>query len=94
MISKGTLDKILPILKRHQVIHARVFGSFAAGTERPDSDLDMIVEMPPRKTYFDLGILHADLQETLGRNVDLLFEGTLFHPSFRSEVEAHQISIL
>ena len=47
MVSQKTLNTILPILKRHQVIHARVFGSYAAGQEHPESDLDMIVEMPP-----------------------------------------------
>ena len=94
VIPKKTIDTILPILRTHQVIHARVFGSYATGTERPESDLDLLVEMPPEKTYFDLGVLQMDLREALGKNVDLLFEGTTFHPSFRKAIEAHQIQIL
>ena len=94
MITKETLDTILPILRKHEVIHARVFGSYATGTERPESDLDLLVEMPPEKTYFDLGVLQMDLRQALGKNVDLLFEGTPFHPSFRKAIEARQVQIL
>ena len=94
MIPKETLNIILPILRMHQVIHARVFGSYAAGTERPESDLDLFVEMPPEKTYFDLGVLRMDLRDALGKNVDILFEGTPLHPSFRKSIEAHQVQIL
>ena len=86
MIPQKTLDTILPILKRHRVIHAKIFGSYAVGRERPESDLDMIVEMPPEKTYFDLGSLHTDLQSSLGKPVDLLFEGTPLHPSFQASL--------
>lgn len=94
VISQKMLSTIIPILRRHQVIRAKVFGSYAAGLERPESDLDLIVEMPSEKTYFDLGNLHADLQDALGKPVDLLFDGTPLHPSFQASINKNHIPIL
>jgi predicted nucleotidyltransferase len=38
-------NRILPILREHGVRRAGVFGSRARGEERPDSDLDLLVEL-------------------------------------------------
>ena len=54
MISQDIKNSIVPILKRHQVVRASVFGSFATGTNKPESDLDLRIEFPEGKSYFDL----------------------------------------
>ena len=36
--------KILPILKKNDVVRASIFGSFARGEEKKRSDIDMLVE--------------------------------------------------
>jgi predicted nucleotidyltransferase len=36
--------KVLPILKRHAVKHASIFGSFARGTAKPSNDVDFLME--------------------------------------------------
>lgn len=60
-------NKIIPVLEQHDVIHAVVFGSFARGEEREDSDLDLLVELGEDKTLLDLVALKLELEEVLGR---------------------------
>lgn len=50
----------------------RVFGSVARGEARADSDVDFLVELEPGRTVLDLSELILDLQEALGRAVDVV----------------------
>jgi uncharacterized protein len=61
---------VLAILARHGVEKARVFGSVARGEDTPDSDLDLLVDMPSA-TLVRLGSLRAELEEALGVAVDV-----------------------
>ncbi|CAN7409614.1 nucleotidyltransferase family protein [Rhizobium sp. LjRoot258] len=63
--------------KRFNATNPRVFGSVARGEDRPDSDLDILVDTLPGTTLFDLGGLLEDLTETLGVKVDLVTPGGL-----------------
>ena len=49
-----------------------MFGSVARGDARPDSDVDFLVELEPRRTVLDLSGLILDLEETLGRKIDVV----------------------
>jgi predicted nucleotidyltransferase len=46
-------------------------------TDLDGSDLELLVDALPGTTLFDLGGLHADLEELLGVKVDLLTPGDL-----------------
>jgi len=73
--------------QRFRATNLRVFGSVALGTDREDSDLDLLVDALPGATLFDLGGLQVELEELLGVPVDLLTPGDL--PSkFRESVLA------
>ena len=50
----------------------RVFGSVARGEANDDSDVDFLVEMEPGRTALDLSELILDLQDALGRRVDVV----------------------
>lgn len=67
-------DTILAIAAKHGVTSIRVFGSFARGEARQDSDLDLLIEAGPRRTPFFPGGLLADLESALGRPVDVVEE--------------------
>lgn len=56
---------------RHHTTNPRVFGSVLSGQDRPDSDLDLLVEPLPETTLFDLGGLQDALEEALGVRVDV-----------------------
>ncbi len=55
----------------------RVFGSVARGTNRPDSDVDFLVEFEPGRTLFDLIGLRLDLCDLLGANADVTTPASL-----------------
>lgn len=56
----------------HGVELVGVVGSIARGEARPDSDVDVIYQIVGRPSLFDLGRLQMDLQDDLGREVDLI----------------------
>lgn len=64
--------KIYPILKRYDVIRAAIFGSFATGDYKEDSDIDILVEFRGEKSLLDLAGLKIELEELLKRGVDVL----------------------
>jgi hypothetical protein len=65
-------EEILAIAARHGAYNVRVYGSVARGEAGPTSDVDFLVEMEPGRSLLDLGGLLMDLQDLLGRNVDLV----------------------
>jgi len=60
-----------------KVCNVRVFGSALYGNDEDGSDLDLLVDVLPGATWFDLGGLQMDLEEILGVPVDLLTPGDL-----------------
>jgi predicted nucleotidyltransferase len=67
-------DEIQAVASRYGASRLRVFGSVARGEARPDSDLDLLVDLEPGRSLLDLGGLLMDLQELLGRKVDVVTE--------------------
>ena len=76
---------ILDLAARHGARNVRVFGSMARGEAGTGSDVDLLVESGPRRTFFFPGGFIADLQELLGRDVDVVTEEAL-HPYLRDHV--------
>lgn len=67
-----------------------LFGSAATGTERPDSDVDLLVEFVPGEapSGFALVNMQSELSEAFGgRKVDLAFPSILRNPWRRSSIE-------
>ena len=73
-------QQIADYFKTQPVLKAWLFGSFARGEETPESDVDILF-IPDRSdkpfTLFTMGGMYMDLKELLGREVDLVEEGTL-----------------
>ncbi len=84
-ILKSNRGEILKLAARHGAKSLRVFGSVARGEAGPDSDIDFIVDMESGRSYLDIGALLMDLQDLLGRKVDLVTERAL-HASIKSQI--------
>ncbi len=70
-------DQILEIAARHGAHNVRVFGSTARGEAGPESDVDLLVDVgPAHSPWFPAGLI-LDLEELLGRKVDVVTEGAL-----------------
>lgn len=93
MAKEHIISRIEPILKRHGVKRAALFGSFARGEERSDSDVDILVELREGSTLLDLAGLQLELRETLGRNVDVVSYNAI-SPYRREYILNHQTPIL
>jgi uncharacterized protein len=65
-------EQILRLAAKHGAGNVRVFGSFARGEPRADSDIDFLVEPGARVTPFFPGGLLWDLEQLLCRRVDVL----------------------
>ena len=59
------------------VQRAWVFGSYARGEQRKDSDIDILVAFDPSVGLFQYATIYTELKELLGREVDLVQEGAL-----------------
>lgn len=70
-------DAILALAARHGASNVRIFGSVAEGKADDASDVDFLVDMEPGRSLLDLGGLLMDLQELLGRKVDVVTEAGL-----------------
>lgn len=77
-------QRVIPVLKRHDVVHAAIFGSFARGEPGEDSDLDILVEFGSEKSLLDLVALQLELEEALRREVDVLTYRAI-HPRIKGK---------
>ena len=68
-------EEILRLAASRGARNVRVFGSVARGEAREDSDIDLLVDIESGPSLLDAVGLWLDLQELLGRKVDLLTEG-------------------
>lgn len=86
--------KAVPILKRHDVKRASIFGSFACGMATLKSDVDFLIEYKgKKKTLFDLVDLKLELEETLDRKVDVITYHSIYS-GLRERILAEQVVIL
>jgi len=71
MSTQMMTEKIAEYFKTKPVLKAWLFGSFARGEERPDSDVDILIILdhstPVGLRFFGM---YEDLKKLLGRNVD------------------------
>jgi predicted nucleotidyltransferase len=78
-------DDIVHIAARHGAHNVRVFGSAARGDDRPDSDVDLLVDVgATTSSWFPAGLV-LDLEQILGRRVEIVTEKGL-NPLIRERV--------
>ena len=69
---KELVSVISPIAEKHNVSRVYLFGSYARGEADEASDIDLRIEASQLNTLFALGGLYADLEEALGKTLDLV----------------------
>lgn len=84
--------EIIRLATMHGCHNIRVFGSVATGENRPDSDVDFLVDVDSDRTIFDLAQFLGDLRELLGTEVDVL-ESRSIHPYIRERVLGEAVSL-
>ena len=64
-------EEILSLASKHGAFNVRIFGSVARGEDRLDSDVDFLVELETDRSLLDRMALIQDLEDLLGRKVDV-----------------------
>ena len=85
--------KIIPILKRHGVTRAGIFGSVVRGEETKESDIDVLVEIESRMSLLDFVGLKLELEDALGKRVDL-GEYSTIKPIIKAQILSEEVAIL
>ena len=76
-IVRSRKEEILRLAAKHGAHNVRLFGSAARGDAGPESDVDFLVEFEDGRSLLDLSGLWLDLEELLGRKVDVAQPQTL-----------------
>ena len=85
--------KILPILRGYGVTKVGLFGSCVRGQMRADSDIDILVEISKDISLLDFVGLKLEIEEALGRKVDLVEYKTI-KPLLKERILQEQVTIL
>lgn len=64
-------EEILHLAAKHGASNVRIFGSVVRGEDKPDSDVDFLVELEAKRSLLDRVALIQDLEDLLGRKVDV-----------------------
>lgn len=88
------LKQAEPELRAHGVRSLALFGSTARGEERPNSDVDLLIELDEsrRITLFDLSGIKFLASDVLGHPADICIRGDL-RPVYRANIEPDAIAI-
>jgi predicted nucleotidyltransferase/DNA-binding XRE family transcriptional regulator len=84
--------ELVAVASAHGVSNLRVFGSVARGQDRPDSDVDLLAEVPPGMGLFGMGRLADELEAILGARVDLVPAQGL-KPEVRTRIQRELIAL-
>ncbi len=92
-IPHDIIGTVVPILRQHHIPKASLFGSYARGEQKPESDVDILIEVPKGMTLFGLGGLYSDLKDALRREVDLV-QYNYIKPRLKEQILKDKIDIL
>jgi predicted nucleotidyltransferase len=88
MDKKEIITKIRLVLERHRyVVKAEMFGSLVRGDDKPGSDVDLLVVYDKnRPKGFEAFSIYGDLENILGRKVDIVQEH-LLHDFMKKNIQ-------
>ena len=87
------VHELRKILNKYRIVSADVFGSYARGDTRADSDLDLLVTYAPKTTLFEVIDLQDELEAATGKKVDLV-SAKYIKPRLAANIEADLVKIL
>ena len=84
--------KIIRILKKYGVKKAGIFGSYSRGDQKKKSDIDILIQ-PPRGMGIQFFALAIELEEKLGKKVDLVSYNGI-NPHLKDSILKDEVRIL
>lgn len=97
IIKKNEIDlikqKIIKILKKNKVKRAGIFGSYARGEAKKNSDVDILLEPPKNISLLDLSGLKIELEDKLNKKVDIISYNYI-HPKLKEKILKSEVRII
>ena len=84
-------DKIRPICERYKIEKVWLFGSYARGEAREDSDVDVYAESGDHVSLLDLIAFRMDLEDAVVKDVDMITRIPSEYPIFAKYVERDKV---
>lgn len=84
--------KIKSILKKKGIVRAGIFGSYARGEQKKNSDIDILI-MPTKNMGFEFAGLEIELSEKLNKKVDLVSYNGL-SPHLKDRILSQEVKII
>ena len=78
-----------PVFKKHKITKASLFGSAVRGEIKSESDIDFLINPAQGTTLFDMVGIKVDLENSLGRPVDIVTYGGI-SPFLREQILKNQ----
>jgi hypothetical protein len=96
MMEKDKIAKIkkpiIEVLKKYGVKKAGIFGSYARGEEKKDSDIDILIQ-PTKNMGIEFIEIKLELEDKLGRKVDLIsYKG--INPHLKKYILKDEVKII
>jgi uncharacterized protein len=85
-------EKITPILRKHQIKRAGIFGSVATGKTTKSSDVDILVELGNKISLLEYVGIKYELEDLLGMEVDLV-EYEAIKPRLKDRIMSEEVRI-
>src|SRR3989344_2796119 len=85
-------SKIIRILRNNNIKKAGIFGSYAVGKNKKNSDIDIIVE-PPKNIGLRFVKIQFELENNLKKKVDLITYGSV-HPLLKKRILDEEVRLI
>ena len=83
---------MLAIANRYGALEVKLVGSVARGTSTESSDVDLLVTMKPGSSLLDIIAIKQDLEDLLGRKVDVVTENSI-SPYIKDEILKEAVNL-
>jgi predicted nucleotidyltransferase len=90
---KILIKKIKKILEENKIQQAGIFGSYARGEQRKESDIDILIQPAKDMSLLDISGLKIELEKILGKKVDIVSYNYI-HPYLKNKILESEVKII
>lgn len=90
---KEIKQRIKPVMEKYQIKDVYLFGSYARGEANEDSDVDIYCDGGIIETLYDEVDFKEELEDALGKQVDVVFIGSKMDDFFKQQLDEDKIKI-
>lgn len=90
---KQIKELTLPVFQKHNIKEVYLFGSYSRGEANNKSDVDLFCEDGDIESLLDHVRVERELEEVLGRHVDLIIFGSSMNSTFKNELDKDKIKL-